>query len=807
MTRAVAIAVAATITLQAADPAAPIALVQKNCIGCHNPTTKNGDIDLKTAVASKSTFTENRELWEKVIEKLRTKQMPPPPLPPPPAEAVAQTAAFLKAEFARQDAAIKPLPGRVSARRLNKAEYNNTIRDLLGVDIRPADAFPADTAAFGFDNISDALNINPALLENYLAAAERSVRTALFGPDRRKPAAIHYSAPVRINLSRGSTGMIKDPFNYDETGLSTWHSFHVMHRFEVDGEYDLRLTLNGHRPNQSMPARPALYVDGKLVKEFEVDATDLEGQIVEVRVPVPAGERLISVTYHRNYHGLPPKYGGPEPSTRPPEPLLTSTRGKLSEKDIETLRKFGTRIKTDGIETRIENRFESIDVIGPYQQKTGASKASLNLVFTCGHVDGKQHAAACPRKIIADFASRAFRRPATAAETGKYFGFYELARKEGDSFEEGIATALQAILIAPEFLFRIEKDPAGSDPAPLRPYELASRLSYFLWSSMPDAELLRVAGNGSVTQPEVLRAQVRRMLRDPKSFALVENFGGQWLQFRNIDVVRPDPGVFPLFDDSLRHAMRRETELFFDSIVRNNGSLLDLLDANYSFLNERLARYYGVPGVSGPEFRRVDMSNTRRGGGILAHGSLLTVTSYSTRTSPVLRGKWILETILNSPPPAPPPGVPPLEEPKPGQNMSLRQQMEAHRSNPACSSCHSRMDPLGFGLENFNAVGAWRDKDGAAPVDAAGSLSDGRSFGTPAELKQILKGDRSAFLKGVTEKMLVYAIGRGTELYDRPTLKSIVAEVEKNDYQFHSLVLSIVDSLPFKMRSGAPPRS
>ncbi len=775
-------------------------LVQKSCVGCHNPNVKSGDLDLKTAAADPNTFTHDRELWEKVLEKLQTKQMPPPPLPHPTDESVSAVTRWLLDEFARQDRLMKPQAGQVPPRRLNRVEYNNTVRDLLGVDIHPADAFPADTAAFGFDNISDALNVTPALLENYLSAAERSVRMALFGPEPRKAAAVHYSAPVRINLTRGQKGLPPDPSNYDVTGLSTHHSFHVMHSFPVDAEYKLILTLNGHRPNQSMPAHPAVYVDGKLVHEFEIDATDLEGQIVECRVPFTAGEHLISATYLRNYHGLPPSYKGPDPSTRPPEALI-NPRGKLSEKDIETLRKYGTKIKTDGIETRIDNRFESIDVAGPYNQQTGPSAANLRSLYVCGHLN-RGHNEACPRQIVAAFASRAFRRPATRDEVQKCLSFYALARKQGDSFDEGIATALESILVAPGFLFRIEKEPSGADAAPVQNYELASRLSYFLWSSQPDAELLRMAGTGALSRPRTLEAQVQRMLRNPKSFALVENFGGQWLQFRNIDVVHPDPGQFPLFDDGLRFAMRRETELFFDSIIRNDSSILDLLDADYSFLNERLARFYGVPGVSGPEFRRVDMRQTNRGGGILAQASLLTVTSYSTRTSPVLRGKWILETLLNAPPPPPPPGIPPLEENTAGKNATLRQQMEAHRKSAVCASCHSRMDPLGFGLENFNAIGSWRTQDGNSPVDSTGSLPDGRSFRTPNELKQILKGDRAAFLKGLTEKLLVYALGRGLQPYDRPTVASIVSLVEKDNDRFSALILAIVQSLPFQMRSA-----
>lgn len=803
MTRVISLALFLSVLVVASGPSEVINLVQKNCVSCHNPKLKSGDLDIQTPAAAQDTFVHDRELWEKVREKLQTRQMPPPPLPPPPAQLTATATRWLADEFARQDRLVKPEAGRISARRLNRSEYNNTIRDLLGVDIRPADAFPADTAAYGFDNIGDALHLSPALVENYLSAAERSVRMALFGPGLLKPAVVHYSAPVRINLTRGQKGLPPDPSNYDLSGLSTHHSFHVLHRFPVDGEFDLRLTLNGHRPNQSEPAHPALFIDGKPMREFEIDATDLEGQMVECRLPFTAGEHLISATYLHNYHGLPPSYNAPEPSQRPAVALI-NPRGKLSEKDVETLRKFGTKIKTDGIETRIDNRFESVDVIGPFRQQTGPSQAALRHVYVCGHLAGGHHDPTCPRRVVKDFATRAFRRPARNDEVENYLGFYSLARKQGDSFDEGIATALEAILVAPDFLFRMEKDPAGPHAAPLQPYELASRLSYFLWSSQPDAELLRLAANRTLAQPRVLEPQVRRMLRDPKSFSLVENFAGQWLQFRNIDVVRPDPGQFPLFDDGLRFSMRRETQLFLDSIIRDDRGILDLLDAPYSYLDERLARFYGVPGIAGPEFRRVDMSQTQRGGGILAHASLLTVTSYSTRTSPVLRGKWILETLLNAPPPAPPPGVPPLEETKLGVNTTLRHQMEAHRRNPSCSSCHARMDPLGFGLENFNAIGSWRTRDGTAPVDSTGSLPDGRKFQTPHELKQILKGDRAAFIRGLTEKLLTYALGRGLERYDRPAVTSIVSNVENNDYRFSSLILGVARSLPFQMRGAVP---
>ncbi|MBY0507911.1 MAG: DUF1592 domain-containing protein [Bryobacteraceae bacterium] len=772
--------------------------MSKNCVGCHNAKVQSGDVNL----SGRHDFDGERELWERVAEKIKSGEMPPQGAPRPSAADAAAVTQWLAAEFLRQDRATKPDAGRPTPRRLNRVEYNNTVRDLLGVDIRPTENFPQDESAFGFDNIGEALNLSPVLLEKYVDAAERVVRTAVFGPDKLKPANIHYSAPVRLNdlLTNESKGRPLTPEqvkDYDLTGLSTRHAAHFLHRFPVDAEYNFRLVLNGHRPNQSEPVTPSLWMDGVKIKEWSVDATDLEGQIVEVRAPVKAGEHLLSMSYIRNYHGLPPFYQAPEPSTRKAEPLI-GTRGKLTEKDIETLRKYGTKIKTDRIETRIDNRWESLDIGGPFNQTIGPSPESLAKIFVCRTKD-----APCARTIISTFAARAFRRPVTAAETSQFVDFYQLARKNGDSFEEGIATALEGILVSPNFLFRIERDnsskPAGPDQ-PVNAYELATRLSYFLWSSTPDAELLRLAGTGQLRQPAVQAAQVQRMLRDPKSKALVENFAGQWLQFKNIDVMKPDLERFKDFDESLRYSMRRETELFLQNIVSNDGSVLEILDANYTYLNERLARYYGIPGITGPAFRRVDMSQNQRGGGILAHGSILTISSYSTRTSPVLRGKWILENLLNSPPPPPPPSVPALDDTKVGLSASLRQQMEAHRKSPACASCHSKMDPLGFGLENFDAVGAWRTVDGKFPVDASGSLPGNRLFQGPVELKKLLKDDRAAFVRGMTDKLFTYALGRGLERYDRSLVAAIADRLPAKNYRFSQLVLEIVNSYPFQMR-------
>jgi len=789
----------AILAFAAADPATIAPYVKKNCVACHNKTGASGDVDLFTLLNTANTFDAERDRWQRAAEKIKHNEMPPPSVATRPAAGdSAAFVKFLEDEFAHQDLTAPRDPGRVTARRLNRTEYNNTMRDLLGVDIKPADAFPNDETAYGFDNIGDALTLSSVLLERYLYGAERVVRTAIFGPEKLKPAMVHYPTPVRINDVVEKPTIPKDLFHYDESGLSSRHAAHISHRFPVDGEYNLRLVLNGHRPNGSEPAKPALYIDGKFIRQWEFEGTDLEGQSVEVRTFVKAGDHMLSATYLQNLHGLPASYKGPVPSKITDAPRLDNVSGRLSEKDIETLRKYGTKIKTDRHETRIDNRFEAIDIGGPFTQTAGASSESLKRVFVCA-----QQTDACAQIIVRDFARRAFRRPVTAKDTAAFVKLYALARKQGDRFEEGIATALQGVLVSPHFLFRIERDSGTTAFAPVTEFELASRLSYFLWSSMPDADLLAAAEKRSLRQPAVLRAQVRRLLRDPKSRALVDNFAGQWLQFKNIDVSKPDVGKFPYFEDSLRDSMRRETELFLENLIRSDASVLEILDANHTYINERLARFYGIPGIVGPEFRRVDMSKTQRGGGVLAQASLLTISSYSTRTSPVLRGKWILENLLNAPPPPPPPAVPSLDEGKIGQTMTLRQQMEAHRANPACASCHSRMDPLGFGLENLNAIGEWRDKDGAFPIDASGVMPGGRKFSGPAELKVLLKENREAYIKGLTDKLLTYALGRGLERFDRPVVSEISAKLPANGYRFSALVLDIVNSLPFQQRRAA----
>lgn len=779
---------------QASNPVFTFA--KKNCIGCHSGAKAAGDVDL-SALGDERDFDVHRSLWETVAMKVRRGEMPPPPLPQPPAKDREAVVAYLEAEFARQDKIAPPDPGRVTARRLNKAEYTNTLRDLLGVDIQPAESFPNDEAAYGFDNIADALSLSPVLVEKYLYAAERAVRTAIYGPEKTKPSALHFPSPVRIPV------LPKDLMNYDKTGLSTHHATHVLHRFAVDGEYSFRLVLNGHRPQGSDPVTPALFIDGKLIRSWTEEGEDLEGRIVEARAQVKAGEHLVSASYLNLYEGLPPKYGGPKPSNPQDLPTLSSPKGKLTENDIALLRKYGTKLKTDRAEVRVDNRFESIDIGGPFTQTLGPNPVSTKRIFICS-----AQTDACAASIIGNFTRRAFRRPVTSSETAPYLSLYRSARKQGDSFKEGIATALQGVLVSPHFLFRVEtggKAVPGRNYAPVNDFELATRLSYFLWSSMPDEELMQLAGQGTLRRPLVLKAQVTRMLKDAKARGLVENFAGQWLQYKNVDVMKPDVEKFPDFDESLRYAMKMETTLFLESLIRQDGSVLEVLDAKHSYLNERLARFYGIPGVEGHEFRRVDMSGTKRGGGVLAQASVLTTTSYSTRTSPVLRGKWILENLVQAPPPAPPPSVPPLEEAKGDGTLSLRQQMEAHRKNTVCASCHSRMDPLGFGLENFDAIGKWRDADGQAPVDASGVMPGNHKFSGPLELKQLLVEDKQAYVKGLTEKLLIYALGRGLERHDKPVVNAIAATAPAGQYKFRALVEEIVQSLPFQNRRLGDP--
>lgn len=815
----------------------------ENCYVCHNTKKQSGELNLEQYKTS-AAVAENRDQWEMVLLKIRTGEMPPKGFPRPDEAELKAVIGWIESEFERADRLAKPDPGRVTARRLNRAEYNNTVRDLLGVNFKPADDFPQDDSGYGFDNIGDVLSLSPVLMEKYLSAAEAISRSAVFGPEQLKPTL----ARLRPMTGRivASTIPLTD---YDLTGLSLPNALHVSHRFPVDAEYNFRVFLGGVRPAGSEPLPLDLWIDGKLVQSFDFDPDgvasfsddrqDFGSMTHDFRVRVSAGDHWIAVAIPRLYEGLPSSYGGPNPSKRPipPKPEFKPPRRPLPPERIAELKKqFEARI-AEKVPVN-QARISSLDVGGPYDQKKGPTDESLKKIYVCGHTAGK-HEPGCARKIIGNLAHRAYRRPVSPAEVERLLGLVNMAERLGDSFEEGLVQAIQAMLVSPHFLFRIEQsgnltgnriertEPAattigkgqsflGQEPRTVKParaansatggiqligqHELASRLSYFLWSSMPDDELLRLADDQKLRQPGILPSQIQRMLKDPKSHALVENFAGQWLELRKLESVKPDRERFPQFDEYLRMSMLRETESFLENIVRQDRSLLDLIDADYSFLNERMARFYGIPNVSGPEFRMVKLNPEINRGGILTQASVLTVSSYSTRTSPVLRGKWILDNILNAPPPPPPPGVPNLDETKIGSAASLRQQLEQHRTNPTCAACHARLDPLGFGLENFDAIGSWRTMDGKFPVDSSGVLPDGRTFKGPQELKVIIRADRNDFTEGVTDKLLTYALGRGLERYDRLVVRQIAKRVAANEYKFSSLVLEIVNSLPFQYR-------
>jgi mono/diheme cytochrome c family protein len=782
--------------------------LEQNCFSCHGNKKQENDLNLQ-AFDTHASLIEHRDQWEEVVGKLRRGEMPPLEEEQPPEAQRQAVAAWLSRELERIDAATPPDPGRVTARRLNRTEYNNTIRELLGVDIRPADDFPQDDAGYGFDNIADVLSLSPVLMEKYVSAADRVARMALFGPPPTGPTLVRLRSDGRRVVETRTV-----PAAYDGTGLSMPNAFHAIHRIPLEGEYVVRVVLGGLRPKSSEPIAINLWVDERLVQtathdqevaaSFADDRQDFGGQAVQMKVRLTAGDHWISVAIPKIFEGLPARYNGPNPSSRPDPPREFTPPPNAPPERVELLRKrFDdataelAKIPLNGV------RINVVEVGGPYSHPKGPSRASLEKVYTCGHLNA-QHQATCMPRILTDLARRAFRRPVTTREVEKYIALAERAQKEERSFEEGLAVGIEALLVSPDFLFRIERDRpvTTSAAAPgyrITPHELATRLSYFLWASMPDAELRKAADAGTLRDPQILAYQVRRMLRDPKSHALAEHFGGQWLQFRALESLTRDRDRFPEFEDYLKLSMRRETELFFDSIVRNDRSVLDFLTGRYSYLNERLARHYGIPNVTGPEFRQVDLSGTPRGG-VLTQGSVLSVSSYATRTSPVLRGKWVLDNLLNAPPPEPPADVPNLDETTIGTSASMREQLEEHRKNAICASCHRRMDPLGFGLENFDAVGAWRDKEGKFPIDASGQLPDGRRFTGPDELRKILSEDRDAFARAITSKLLTYGLGRGLERYDQRTIKLIASRLPTYDYKFSGLVLEIVNSLPFQSR-------
>ena len=722
---------------------------------------------------------DHADVWEKVVRKLRGGMMPPQGMPRPDAAA---TDAFLASLETSLDRAAKadPNPGRASLHRLNRTEYGNVVRDLLHLNVDVTALLPADDEANGFDNIADVLKVSPSLLEQYLNASREISRLAVGDPSIQ-PVSQVYQLPPDLPQDDQIEGL----------PLGTRGGILIHHNFPLDAQYDLSVGLLrnivGYITGLEFAHQLEITVDGQRVflapvggeednKMMDTNlgvAGDTLDARLKTRIPVTAGPHTVAVTFLRR------------DSAESDEPLQLFTR----DHDLQNM---------NGLPL-----IERVQITGPFEAKGPGDTPSRQRIFTCRPAEGADEVP-CARQILSTLARRAYRRPLSDRDMELLLSFYQTGRNRG-SFDGGIETALRLILADPKFIFRYEADPANAAPGSLHrlsDLELASRLSFFLWSSIPDDELLNVAAQGKLHDPAVLRQQVRRMLADRRAEALVNNFASQWLFLRNLPATTRDQGEFPNFDDNLRTAFARETELFFGSIMHEDSSLLDLMNANYTFVNERLAKQYGIPDIYGSQFRRVTLTDDARRG-LLGQGSIITVTSYPNRTSPVLRGKWILENILGTPVPAPTPNVPPLKENSEGAKAkSMRELMEDHRKNPACATCHKIMDPLGFSLENFDATGEWRTKEKAGPIDASGQLADGTQVDGPVALRQALMRRPEQFVATFTEKLLTYALGRGLEYYDMPVVRTIARDAAAHNYRFSSIVMGIVESEPFVMKKA-----
>jgi mono/diheme cytochrome c family protein len=762
-------------------PAVHGAVISKYCVTCHNSRTKSGDLSLDSV--DLANVAADAAVWEKVIRKVRAGAMPPQGMPQPGDEVRTALVSWLETTIDRA-AAVRPNPGRPALHRLNRTEYQNVVRDMLALDVDAASLLPADDSSFGFDNVADVLGVSPVLLERYIAAAETISAIAVGDPAIPPTDKTHR---VRFDLTQ--TGHI------DGLPLGTRGGTLIRETLPLDGEYVIKPKLwrtnVGFIRGLAFPHQVEITVDGQRVHLVTIGTpedyqTSLMGpdnavKIIEarmqVRVPLKAGPRAIGVAFVQKTNAMSPTLLQPYLSTLDP-------------------------VDSEGVP-----RFDAVTISGPFNATGPGDTPSRRRIFTCRPTSAAGAAAemTCASQIITALTRRAYRRPVPHADISALLTFFQAGRSK-TGFDGGIQLALQRILSDPEFVFRAERQPPGG--ASMSAYhitdlELASRLSFFLWSSIPDDELLSVAAKGGLRDPAVLDRQVRRMLSDSRASALVSNFAGQWLYLRNLKNVVPSKDSFPDFDDNLRQSLLRETELLIEHAMRDDRSVLELLTADYTFVNERLARHYGIPNVYGTHFRRVAVGNDARRG-LLGHASILTVTSQPNRTSPVLRGKWILDNLLGTPPPPAPPNVPALKEnAERDRPLTMREQMEEHRANPACASCHKLMDPLGFALENFDGVGVWRTSDTRLAIDPSVELADGTRVDGPAALRRVLLGLPEVFVGTMTEKMLTYALGRGLEYYDMPAVRAIVADARSREYRFSSLVLGVVSSVPFRMRAGS----
>jgi mono/diheme cytochrome c family protein len=780
------------------------ALLKQFCISCHSPEVKSGGLILNTQ--DLANLGAHAAIYEKVVRKLRAGVMPPVGMPRPATLAYDGFASWLESGLDRA-AATHPNVGRTDAlHRLNRAEYQNAVRDLLALDVNAAELLPADDGSYGFDNIAGVLKVSQPLMERYLSVAGTLSRLAVAEPPRaaeaitfrlspalpqydhmeglpfgtRGGAQIHHIFPadadydIRVQLQRASGAVI--------SGLAEPHDLEI----SVDGAEVKRFTVRPVAPERTGEEKPPAKADKTVKAEKKEADADLH-----FRINLKAGTRDIGVAFLMKDHAE-------DTGLREPFKRLDNSGGN------------GVNLSQPHV--------AAVIITGPFnvtKAQPAEDTPSRRRIFVC-HPESVSAEGKCAEKILSTLARRAYRRPVTAADVYILLTSYQEGRKEGD-FEQGIQVALRRLLVSPEFLFRVERDPANIAPGTnyrISDLELASRLSFFLWSSIPDDDLLDLAVAGKLSDRNTFEAQVRRMLADSRSRALIDNFVGQWLYLRNLPAATPNLDMFPDFDEGLRRDMRRETELFFGSIISQDRNVLTLLNADYTYLNERLARHYGIPNVFGDHFRRVSLGEQAGiRGGLLGQGSILTVTSHNDRTSPVVRGKWILENILGTPPAPPPANVPSLKQDNQvnGKVLSMRERMAIHRENPVCASCHAVIEPTGFALENFDAVGVWRSSDntpavpwvrseGSAAIDASGKLPDGTLFNGPAELRQALLSRPDRFVTTLTEKLMIYALGRGIEYYDVPAVRAIVRNSAGSDYRFSSLILGIVNSQPFQMR-------
>jgi len=782
--------------LQPGTPRSPIpdphSLLNQYCIGCHNDRLKTGGLSLQGLPIDG-----NAETWEKVIRKVRAGMMPPAGAKRPERAALDAFAGSIETTIDRA-AAATPNPGRAPLHRMNRVEYENAIRDLLALEVDSSTLLPADDSSHGFDNIADVLGVSPSLLERYVAAAAKISRLAV-GERDAAPAQVTYS--VKGDLSQNQT--------LDGMPLGTRGGTAITHNFPVDGEYSIRLallklsfgqvfgegaegeeievTLNGQRVKlfkldevpmffmrESKGSHPAKPQPTDPIEERVKMTPDIR---LEFRLKVKAGPQTLGVAFLNKSNVI-------------NEDLVR--RPVSSTYDVFIGMQYGYTTAP---------HLSRVVITGPYNPTGLGDTPSRRRVLVCRPASQADEAP-CAKQIISTLVRRAYRRVPTDADVDPLIAFYQEERNKAGNFEAGIEMALRRILADPEFIFRFEPPPAGVAPQTayrVSDTELASRLSFFLWSSIPDEELLKLAIDGKLHQPAVFERQTRRMLADPKSRSLVTNFANQWLFLRELKNANPDVTIFPDFDDNLRQAFQRETELLFESVIREDRSVLDLLDSDYTFVNERLARHYGIPNIYGPDFRRVPVPNDARRG-LLGHGSLQLVTSNPNRTSPVMRGKWILENLIGTQAPLPPPDVPPLEEKPTATAKSVRERIEQHRASPACAGCHKIMDPIGLAMENFDAVGRWRTSDEGVAIDASGQLVDGTPLNGPSSLRKAMLDRQDVFVAAMTEKLLMYGVGRETKYYDMPAVRTVMRDAAKNRYRLSDLILGVVKSAPFQMK-------